>query len=98
MLWQTSISKAALLRTSLALRLIASASCCRARYKEDKSNIMTSIFKEAKPGHHLQSTESGVTLALDPGSGRLLSFQRTHTANRARFPLVLCMMRWGDPA
>ena len=60
----------------------------RARYKEDKCNIMTSVLAAARPGHHIRNVETDISVALDPTNGRLLAFQRTQDQSRVKFPLV----------
>ena len=49
---------------------------------------MTSVLAAARPGHHIRNVETDISVALDPTSGRLLSFQRTQDQHRVKFPLV----------
>ncbi len=83
---------------------------CRARYAEDKNNIMTSVLLVANPGHHARNAESDVTVALDPSSMRCERvFTRTcvpvraldglgERLNVAQTALLPAPHRWQDPA
>ncbi|XP_038069205.1 translation initiation factor eIF-2B subunit epsilon-like isoform X2 [Patiria miniata] len=60
----------------------------KARFKVDKSAVITLVFKQAYPGHRTRSEEDDIVVATDT-THRILSYQKMHGKMKARFPLNL---------
>ncbi|XP_022108135.1 translation initiation factor eIF-2B subunit epsilon-like [Acanthaster planci] len=60
----------------------------KARFKTDKSAVITLVFKQAFPGHRTRSVEDDIVVGTD-STHRILSYQKMRGRTKARFPLNL---------